>query len=155
MYTVISSNTPYNSFNTSLTPLVISSPLLDCKIANLPTKHLWWSTGLEICCQWTYLILRIILTKIINTFQYEEANTIDKGGYNVIYNPPSGSPEMKSISTWVSRTMANINNLLIHWTNGDGMSGWSWRTSWHWCGGRICIMQLTPSFQPGKRIQSL
>ena len=26
------------------------------------------------------------------------------------------------------------------------MSGWS---SWHWCGGRICIMQLTPSFQPG------
>ena len=57
---------------------------------------------------------RIILTKIINTFQYEEANTIDKGGYNVIDNPPSGSPEMKSISTWVSRTMANINNLLIH-----------------------------------------
>ena len=45
---------------------------------------------------------RIILTKIINTFQYEEANTIDKGGYNVIDNPPSGSPEMKSISTWVS-----------------------------------------------------
>ena len=57
---------------------------------------------------------RIILTKIINTFQYEEANTIDKGGYNVIDNPPSGSPKMKSISTWVSRTMANINNLLIH-----------------------------------------
>ena len=28
------------------------------------------------------MILRIILTKIINTFQYEEANTIDKGGYN-------------------------------------------------------------------------
>ena len=33
-----------------------------------------------------YLILRIILTKIINTFQYEEAKTIDKGGYNVIDN---------------------------------------------------------------------
>ena len=57
---------------------------------------------------------RIILTKIINTFQYEEANTIDKGEYNVIDNSPSGSPETKSISTWVSRTMANINNLLIH-----------------------------------------
>ena len=40
MYTVITSNTPYSSFNTSLTPLVISSPILDCKIANLPTKHL-------------------------------------------------------------------------------------------------------------------
>ena len=57
---------------------------------------------------------RNYIDKIINSFQYEEANTIDKGGYNVIDNPPSGSPEMKSISTWVSRTMANINNLLIH-----------------------------------------
>ena len=72
-------------------------------------------------------------------------------GYTVFDNSPSESPEMKSISTWVSRTIANINTLLIHWTNGDGMSGWSWGTSWHWCGGRICIMQLTPSFQPGAK----